>query len=302
MQHFESNDTCPGCKTFKPQSHEDFVELFVADAQPSSAHKKSFLQPFFAKVSPNSTSLSLTDLCSGLMSSLDLQRQHVRLILKQFVKQTKIYSKSSGSIERERALMNEQCESYKREIFSLKTQYEQSLRDMDDKLKAREATIIEQEKQIQELKRTNDQIRRVGTTSSTQGSLPGRSRPIYQKPPSANPFNISTGRPGSFASRAPNSGPAAFLQRSSSNPVIARGVPVRPAHRPYSTTSGGSSHGSGQRRPVSVTHRYGSQNHINKRRRVQPASTNSHHKRMSPNTAFVLNQGPTVAPAGTFFR
>ena len=301
QDHFQNHDHCPGCNNFKPQSHQDFCELVVSDPQSQEVAKKTAIQPFWSKRSSQAAALSMADLCAGAMGAMEVQKQHVRILLKQFMKQVQLLTKGAVSHKRETTLMAQQIESMKRENLSLKQRYDQVVGDLEKKLKAREATNADLQRQMQ---RSTEKYRR---SRSPSASLSGSQQPIYQKPrDSATSMTSPAHFFSSGGHQSRSAPPPGFLERSRSNPVVSRSAPMQMApSRPHSGASYGSNtsapSGRSRSRDDHGFHSYQPQR-VNKRRRTVPASPSSVHQRMSPSAAFLATRGPSSEPRGPFFR
>lgn len=149
--HFERRSDCPACGTVLNEN--DFTELVVADATSSTNEAtKNTLQALFVKKT-SSVSLPFSDLCFSLIRQIDAVKISTKFLLKQFLMNASTNGRQSGQAAR-------LCQALKQEVTQLKQlsstqrlEYQQVTADMQNKLQAREAVIVELQRKIQFMER-----------------------------------------------------------------------------------------------------------------------------------------------------
>jgi len=166
--HFERSSECPGCRAVLSES--DFTELVVADSTSSTSETtKTSLQALFTKRT-SSSSLPFSDLCYSLIRQIDAHKISTKFLLKQFLMDANSNGRITGQAAR-------QCEAFKQENTQLKQmnstlrlESQKHITDLQNKLQAREAAIVELQARNRSLEKGNHGGNVVPRSSS--GSAP----------------------------------------------------------------------------------------------------------------------------------
>ena len=243
------------------------------------------------------------ELCQSLIRQIDASKQNTKFLLKQLLVETHKQSKgNAGAIRAQEHLKSENTQ-LKQTISSQRLQYEQSIQDLQNKLKARE-------NHIGELKQLLDKFHKhYGGKGSSDYSVGGGSHlsaPAHHMVPNSSSGRSNQEPPlrGIMAQRKANemasqnamNGGNIGSRKPFMNSMndMNRGRSPGGNYRPYSGCSVGSgSSGQSRIRDLTATSGYNfsgasNQQPLNKRRRGTPGSNNA----MSPTTAFTLNNGP----------
>ena len=115
---------------------------------------KNTLQALFVKKT-SSSSLPFSDLCFSLIRQIDAVKISTKFLLKQFLMDANTNGRQCGQAAR-------LCEALKQEVTQLKQlsstqrlEYQQVTADMQNKLQAREAVIVELQRKIQSMEKGN---------------------------------------------------------------------------------------------------------------------------------------------------
>ena len=283
------------------------------------------MQALFSKKSSGGY-LPYSDLCQSLIRQIDCSKQSTKFLLKQLLVESHKESRRNSIAARTYESLKTENTQLKQLNSSQRLQYEQTITDLQNKLNAKEGTIAEQNKMLQQFRKFNGSSDSFSTNNSVSGPhpIPGsssghmdRGPSVRQEPPlrglmaqreanKAAQQNAMNGRRQPFlnvlnqrSSNPAGSNPNYGLNQRSNNPTGSN-----PNFRPFSSSSGGSASSSTPRiRDLSANTGYHftgiSNQNMNKRRRGGTPSSigaGTPHQAMSPTTAFTLNQGPHGRP------
>eukprot|EP00985_Skeletonema_marinoi_P016495 scaffold8888_cov131-Skeletonema_marinoi.AAC.1 len=302
--HFERSSQCPTCG--RRLAENDFTELVVADANTGTDVVKSNMQSLLTKKHSGGM-LQYSEICQSLIRQVDSTKQATKFLLKQLLLESHKSGRNNLMASRTHEALQAENTQLKQLNSSQRLQYEQTITTLQNKLNAREATIAEQNKMI-------DQFRKY----HGGGGGGGRGGHAHMVPNSSSAsFSSSSslggGAPplrGLMAQREANKIAQQNTLNGRSQPFMnamqnsSRSKSPGANFRPFSggSTEGGSVSSNTPRiRDLSAGSGYhftGMSNHnqpLNKRRRGgTPGSmgNGTPHTAMSPTTAFTLNQGP----------
>ena len=307
--HFEHSSECPTCR--RRLGENDFTELVVADSSGKDI-AKSNMQSLFSKKS-GSGSLHYSDVCQSLIQQIECSKQSTKFLLKQLLVESHRAGRTSLQGAREKQQLKAENTHLKQLNSSQRLQFEQTLNDMQNKLKARESTIQEQNRMIDNFRKLQ------GGRGPGGGSI---APPPHMVPHSSSASLASSRGPepplrGLMAQRAANEKAQqnvmnGGVKRSFMNNMHRNKSPGS-SFRPFSsgTSSAGGSVASSAPRIRDLTansgyHFTGIPNQqMNKRRRGGTPNSRDNvtpHHAMSPNTAFALNQGGSLNGRNMFQR
>ena len=240
------------------------------------------------------------ELCHSLIRQIDASKQNTKFLLKQLLVETHKQSRGNvGALRAQEQLRNENTQ-LKQTVSSQRLQYEQTIKDLQNKLKARESTIGELNQMLGKFQK------HYGGKGGSDYSVSGGSAPSHHMVPGS-----SSGRGGEpplrglmaqrkaqeIASQNAMSGRNVSRQQPflSSMNDMSRSRSPGTNYRPFSSSSVGSgSSGTPRIRDLTANSGYNftgvSNQPLNKRRRGGTPSSGS--SVMSPTTAFTLNNGP----------
>mmetsp|Transcript_12871 Transcript_12871/g.22646 ORF Transcript_12871/g.22646 Transcript_12871/m.22646 type:complete len:304 (+) Transcript_12871:392-1303(+) len=281
---------------------------------------------FFSKKSSSGT-LQFSDICQSLIHQIDVSKQSTKFLLKQLLVESHRSGRTGMAAARAHETLKAENTHLKQLNASQRMQYEQTISDLQNKLKAKEGSISELNHMLNKFQKYHAGGGG-GGGSSRGGSGSSVAHPNMVQHPHSSAVSLTSGRGGSepplrglMAQReanmkaqqnAMNGGNRPFMNNMKMNnmnnmnnmnrnksPGMA-GINFRPLSS--SNSSGGGSISSNAPRIRDLTANSGyhftgipNQNqNVNKRRRGgTPTSlgTSTPHA-MSPNTAFALNQGP----------
>lgn len=300
--HFERSSQCPTCG--RRLAENDFTELVVADANTGTDVVKANMQSLLTKKHSGGM-LQYSEICQSLIRQVDSTKQATKFLLKQLLLESHKSGRNNLMASRTHEALQAENTQLKQLNSSQRLQYEQTITTLQNKLKAREATIAEQSKMI-------DQFRKYhGGGGGGRGGHAPHMVPTSSSASFSSSSSLGGGAPplrGLMAQREAN-------KIAQQNTLNGRGQPFMNAMQNSSRSkspganfrpfSGGSEAGSVSSntpriRDLSASSGYhftGMSNHqpLNKRRRGgTPGSmgTGTPHTAMSPTTAFTLNQGP----------
>ena len=139
--HFEHSSECPTCR--KRLGEQDFTELVVADANNGTSDiQKTTMQALLSKKSGGGY-LPHADLCQSLIRQIDASKQSTKFLLKQLLVETHKQSRGNMSSLRAHEQLKNSHTQLKQQHHSQRLQYEQTIKDLQNKLNAREGTIAE---------------------------------------------------------------------------------------------------------------------------------------------------------------
>lgn len=281
--HFERSSQCPTCR--KTLGDQDFTELVVADGSNGASDiAKSSMQAMFSKKGSGGY-LPHAELCQSLIRQIDASKQNTKFLLKQLLVETHKQSRGNmGALRAQEQLRNENTQ-LKQTVSSQRLQYEQTIKDLQNKLKARESTIQELHGMLGKFQKHCGG--KIGSDYSVGGASSVSSHHMV---------------PGSSSGRAPLGGIIAKRQEreNASKNVMSGRFPGRQPfmndmnhgrspgtgyNRPYSSNSVGSG-SSGGIRSITANSGY---NFTAPSNQQQNSSLNK--RRRSPTTAFT-NSGP----------
>jgi hypothetical protein len=297
--HFEHSSSCPTCR--KQLGENDFTELVVADNNGSST-TKSHMQALFSRKSISGV-LPYTDLCEGLIQHIEFTKKSTKFLMKQLIVQIHQGRNGSESMQRSHAALAIENTRLKQQSSSLRLQYEQSLNDLQNKLRAKESTIAEQNHVINNFQKIHGA--RVGGGGSGIGGgphmVPHSSTASLASRNSEPPLRgLMAQREASLKAQqnAMNGSKPPFMNNLN---VMNRSKSPGTNFRPYSASTGSIGGGTigtaGTRiRDLSASSGYhftgiANQNMNKRRRGGTPTSLETPTHAMSPTTAFTLNQG-----------
>jgi hypothetical protein len=299
--HFERSSQCPTCR--KTLGDQDFTELVVADGSNGATDiAKSSMQAMFSKKNSGGY-LPHAELCQSLIRQIDASKQNTKFLLKQLLVETHKQSRGNvGAMRAQEQLRNENTQ-LKQTVSSQRLQYEQTINDLQNKLKARESTIAELNQMLGKFQK------HYGGKSSDSYSISGGSAPAHMVPHSSSdnggqepPLRglMAQRKAQETASQNAMSGRNIGRQQPFMNPMggMNRGRSPGTNYRPFSSSSVGSgSSGTPRIRDLSANTGYhftgvSNQQPLNKRRRGGTPTSLGTGATMSPTTAFTLNQGP----------
>jgi len=250
--------------------------------------------------------LQYSEICQSLIRQVDSTKQATKFLLKQLLLESHKSGRNNLMASRTHEALQAENTQLKQLNSSQRLQYEQTITTLQNKLKAREATIAEQNKMIEQFRKYH----------GGGGGRGGHAPPMEPNSSSASFSSSSSlggGAPplrGLMAQREANMIAQQNTLNGRSQPFMnamqnsSRSKSPGANFRPFSSgsTEGGSVSSNTPRiRDLSASSGYhftGMSNHsqpLNKRRRGgTPTSmgTGTPHTAMSPTTAFTLNQGP----------
>jgi hypothetical protein len=300
--HFEQDNQCPKCQ--RRLAEDDFTELVVANNNGSNSMKLN-MQALFSKKS-TSGCLQFTDVCQGLMEQFDSTKKNMRVLMKQMLIESNRAGRSSYAAARAHESLKAENTHLKQMHSSLRLQYEQTINDLQNKLKAKEGTVSE----------LNQMLNNFQKIHGARAGVGGDGRvPAPHMVPNSSSASLSSGR----GSDPPLRG---LMAQREANMIAQQNVMngVRPPFmnnlngnrnkspganfRPFSSSNSGGSIGGGtlgsiapRIRDLSANSGYhftgiANQNMNKRRRGGTPTLQGTPTHAMSPNTAFALNQGP----------
>ena len=303
--HFEQSSQCPTCHRTLGES--DFTELVVADNNGADISKTS-MQNLFSKKS-SSGNLQFSDVCQSVIRQIDVSKQSTKFLLKQLLVESHRSGRTNLLAARAHESLKAENTHLKQTISSQRLQYEQTINDLQNKLKAKEGTVTE-------LNQMLSKFQKYHAGGGARGGAGSGSGVTHQNmAPNPSSASISSGRGhsepplrGLMAQReankkaqqnAMNGGGRPFMSNMNN---MSRNKSPGTNFRPFSSNSSGggsmsSSSNVSRIRDLSANSGYhftgGANQNLNKRRRGNtPTALTTPH--MSPNTAFALNQGPHV--------
>jgi hypothetical protein len=249
--------------------------------------------------------LQYSEICQSLIRQVDSTKQATKFLLKQLLLESHKSGRNNLMASRTHEALQAENTQLKQLNSSQRLQYEQTITTLQNKLKAREATIAEQNKMIEQFRKyhggggggrgghgvpqmvSNSSSASFSSATSLGGDAPPLRGLMSQR--EANKIaqqNTLNGRRRPFMNVMQNKSPGANFRPFSGGGSEGGSVSSNtPRIRDLSASSG--------------YHFTGMSNHqhppLNKRRRGgTPSSmgTGTPHTAMSPNTAFALNQGP----------
>ncbi|KAL7480075.1 hypothetical protein ACHAW6_005782 [Cyclotella cf. meneghiniana] len=302
--HFEHSSQCPTCR--KTLGDQDFTELVVADASNGATDiAKSSMQAMFSKKNSGGY-LPHSELCQSLIRQIDASKQNTKFLLKQLLVETHKQARGNAGALRVQEQLRMENTQLKQTVSSQRLQYEQTINDLQNKLKARESTIAELNQMLGKFQK------HYGGKGPDSYSVGGASAPPHMVPNSSigndrqePPLRglLAQRKAQEMASQNAMNGRNMAHKQPFMNSMNTsnRGRSPGTNYRPFSSSSVGSgSSGTPRIRDLSANTGYhftgvSNQQPLNKRRRGgTPTSigTGPSHTAMSPTTAFTLNQGP----------
>lgn len=292
--HFERSSQCPTCR--KTLGDQDFTELVVADGSNGASDiAKSSMQAMFSKKN-NGGYLPHAELCQSLIRQIDASKQNTKFLLKQLLVETHKQSRSNmGALRAQEQLRNENTQ-LKQTVSSQRLQYEQTIKDLQNKLQARESDIKELQGMLGKFQKhygvkASDYSVGGGSSVSSRHMVPGSSSGAGPRQTGILGGIDAQRRERENTSQNAMSGRFAGRQQLFMNDN--RGRSPGATFRPLSSNSVGSGSSGGIRNytgnsAYTFTGPSNQQHNLNKRRRNgTPGSAP-----MSPTTAFTLNNGP----------
>ena len=254
------------------------------------------MQALFSKKS-SSGCLHYSDVCQSLIQQIECSKQSTKFLLKQLLVESHRAGRTSMVAARTHESLRAENTQLKQANSSLRLQYEQTINDLQNKLKARESTISEMNHMLNNFQKIHG-VRSGGggaphtvPTSSSSASVTSGSGPPLRGLIAQREASMKAHQNAMNASKPPFMN-AMNMNRSKS--------PVTTSFRPFSSSNSSSGGSIAPRiRDLTANSAYqftgmANQN-LNKRRRggtpTMPGTSSPHHM-MSPNTAFALNQGP----------
>ncbi len=264
--------------------------------------------------------LQYSELCQSLIRQIDCSKQATKFLLKQLLIETHKESRKNMAAARSFEAIQKENTQLRQLNSSQRLQYEQTITDLQNKLKAKENTIAEQNQMLQQFRKRAG----VSGTFSSNGSISGP-----HAIPGSSSGHIDRGRGvgggggggegvqepplrGLMAQREANNVARQNTMNGRRQPFL-NGLNQRNSNsttnfRPFSSSSGGSASSSTPRiRDLSANTGYHfsgvTNQNINKRRRggtPSSAGAGTPIHAMSPTTAFTLNQGPHGRPHNLF--
>jgi len=270
--------------------------------------KTSMQALFSTKKSSGGVGLQYSDICQSLIQQIDASKKSTKFLLKQLlVESHRSGSRSMVAVRAHESLKAEHTH-LKQLNSSQRLQYERTINELQNKLKARESTISEQNQMLKKFQHYHG-------SSGGGGSVRGNPHMV----PNSSSVSLASGRSGSepplrglLAQREANRHAQQNAMNGRGSRPFMNGIGMNNNHkspaagnnfRPFSSSNGsGGSVASNASRIRDLTanagYHFGSgmqpNQNMNKRRRGgTPTSlgTGTPHV-MSPNTAFALNQGP----------
>ena len=123
----------------------DFTELVVA-TQTTDIQKTS-MQALFSRKS-SSGNLPFSDLCQTLIHQIDVSKQSTKFLLKQFLIESHRNGSRMMGASRAHETLKAENTHLKQRIHSQQLQYEQTIGDLQNKLRAKEQTIADNTRMI----------------------------------------------------------------------------------------------------------------------------------------------------------
>mmetsp|Transcript_27005 Transcript_27005/g.55493 ORF Transcript_27005/g.55493 Transcript_27005/m.55493 type:complete len:386 (-) Transcript_27005:90-1247(-) len=315
--HFENSCECPTCR--RRLGENDFTELVVADANNRTSDiGKASMQSMFTKKSGGGY-LQYSELCQSLIRQIDCSKQATKFLLKQLLVETHKESRKNIVAARSFESIQKENTQLRQLNSSQRLQYEHTITDLQNKLKAKESTINEQNKMLQQFRKRAGVSGPFSSNGSTSGphAIPGSSSGHIDRGRGVEGGGGGQEPPlrGLMAQRAANNVARQNTMNGRRQPFL-DGLNQRSNNsttsgsnfRPFSSSSGGSASSLTPRiRDLSANTGYHfsgvSNQNINKRRRggtPSSAGVGTPVNAMSPTTAFTLNQGPHGRPHSLF--
>lgn len=297
--HFERSSQCPTCR--KTLGDQDFTELVVADGSNGASDiAKSSMQAMFSKKNSGGY-LPHAELCQSLIKQIDASKQNTKFLLKQLLVETHKQSRGNvGALRAQEQLRSENTQ-LKQTVSSQRLQYEQTIKDLQNKLKARESTIAELNQMLGKFQKhyggKGGPDYSVGGGGASSHMVPGSSAGRGGQEPPLRGL-LAQRKAQEIASQNAMNGRNVSRQQPFMNSMndMNRGRSPGTNYRPFSSCSVGSgSSGTPRIRDLSASTGYhftgvSNQQPLNKRRRGGTPTSGS--SVMSPTTAFTLNNGP----------
>ena len=262
------------------------------------------MQALFSKKSVNGY-LQFPDMCNSLYQQIDSLRHTTKFVMKQLIMESHRAGTSSVAATRAHESLKAENTHLKQMNSSLRLQYEQTINDLQNKLKAREGTVSELNQMLNNFQKIH---------GARAGGGGGSGLAVPRVVPHSSSVSLSSGRGsepplrGLMAQREANmkaqqnvmnGAKPPFMHNLNANRSKSPGASFHPFS---SSNSGGSIAGTlGSNAPrirdLSANSGYQfngmSNQNMNKRRRGgTPTLQGTPTLAMSPNTAFALNQGP----------
>lgn len=255
------------------------------------------MQALFSKKS-SSGCLHYSDVCQSLIQQIECSKQSTKFLLKQLLVESHRAGRTSMVAARTHESLRAENTQLKQANSSLRLQYEQTINDLQNKLKARESTISEMNHMLNNFQKIHG-VRGGGgvaphmvpnsssSASATggQGSGPPLRGLIAQREASMKAHQNTM-----------NAAKLPFMNAMNMNRSKSPVTSFRPFSSSNSSCSGSIAPRIRDLTASSAYHFSGTSNqNLNKRRRGGTPTlqgTGSPHHLMSPNTAFALNQGP----------
>ncbi len=262
------------------------------------------MQALFSKKSINGC-LQFTDVCQGLIQQIDSMKQNMKFLLKQLLIESHRAGRSSVAAARAHESLKAENTHLKQMHSSLRLQYEQTINDLQNKLKAREGTVSELNQMLNNFQKIHGARTGVGGGSGV---------PAPHMVPNSSSASLSSGRGpepplrGLMAQREANMKAQQNVMNGVKPPFMSnlngnRNKSPGANFRPFSSSNSGGSTGGGtlgsiapRIRDLSANSGYhftgiANQNMNKRRRGGTPTFQGTPTHPMSPNTAFALNQG-----------
>ncbi len=254
------------------------------------------MQALFSKKS-SSGCLHYSDVCQSLIQQIECSKQSTKFLLKQLLVESHKAGRTSTAAARTHETLRAENTQLKQANSSLRLQCEQTINDLQNKLKARESTILEMNHMLNNFQKIHG-VRSGGgvaphavpNSSSTSVTSGQRSGPPLR--------GLIAQREASMKAHqnTMNATKPQFINAMNMNRNTSPVTSFRPFSSSNSSCSGSIAPRIRDLTANSAYHFTGTSNqNLNKRRRGGTPTlqgTSSPHHLMSPNTAFALNQGP----------
>ena len=148
--HFERSSQCPTCG--RRLAENDFTELVVADANTGTDVVKSNMQSLLTKKHSGGM-LQYSEICQSLIRQVDSTKQATKFLLKQLLLESHKSGRNNLMASRTHETLQAENTQLKQLVSSQRLQYEQTITTLQNKLTAREATIAEQNKMIDQFRK-----------------------------------------------------------------------------------------------------------------------------------------------------
>ena len=269
------------------------------------------MQALFSRKS-SSGNLPFSDLCQTLIHQIDVSKQSTKFLLKQFLIESHRNGSRTMAASRAHETLKAENTHLKQKVHSMQLQYEQTIGDLQNKLRAKEQTIAENNRMLLQFRQLH------GGGGPGRGSSIAGARGAIAAPPhshhvpasSASSLSSRSAEPplrGLMAKRDEMNKQRQQTMNGAKRPFMPSGIGKSPGSsnpnfRPFSSSSAGSgslNSSTPRIRGLTASSGYHFSGHLsnqggqplNKRRRTPNGSFGQGGHMSSPNTQFARQHG-----------